>query len=142
MKLKNNLTFESILASYEAFYNCEYSDYQKKQLEFGYEDNLDVSQYANPAFNYMQMNYIRRGLMSNLDVSRYAFVEYNQYLMEVIYHLLKYSSNFDQYVINDQLNLDKLMSDYDSLSEHTVLPRLDNWGEHTIYKDAPYRVSY
>lgn len=69
MKLTNNLSFESTLQMYESIYNYEYSDFQKKQLEFGYEDNLDISKYANPEFNYLQMNFIRNGF-SNACSSR------------------------------------------------------------------------
>lgn len=142
MKLANNLSFESILEAYQSFYDCEYSDFQKKQLEFGYEDNLDISQYANPAFNYMQMNFVRNGLLKNLDVSKYAFVEYNQHVMEVIYRLLESGAEFGRYVVEDRLDIDKLIDDYAMLCKHNSVTQLDSWAVHLIYKDTPYYTSY
>ena len=142
MKLANNLSFESILQMYESFYNCEYSDFQKTQLKFGYEDNLDISRYVNPAFNYMQMNFIRNGLLKNLDISKYAFVEYNQHVMEVIYRLLEAGAQFDRYVVEDHLDIDKLIDDYTSLCKRKRTTQLDSWAVHSIYKDAPYYTSY
>lgn len=142
MKLANNLSFESVLESYQTLYDCEYSDFQKKQLEFGYEDSLDISQYANPAFNYMQMNFIRNGLVKNLDISKYAFVEYDQHLMEVIYRLLESGTEFDRYVDGGRLDIDKLIDDYAMLCKHNSFMQLDSWAAHSIYKGAPYYTSY
>ena len=142
MKLANNLSFESTLQMYESLYKCEYSDFQKKQLKFGYEDTLDISQYANPAFNYMQMNFIRNGLLKNLDISKYAFVEYNQHVMEVIYRLLEAGAQFDRYVVKDHVDVDKLIDDYASLCKCKRKTQLDSWAVHSIYKDAPYYTSY
>ena len=141
MKLKSNLSFKSVLQSYEAKYNCKYSDYQKKQLEFGYEDNLDISVYANPEFNYLQMNFIRNGLLRNLEVHKYAFVEYNEHLMDVIYRLLTSGANFDRYIKGEYLHLDKLMYDYRSLCRDTNLRPIDEWGVHYISNHAPYYVN-
>ena len=140
MKLSNNLSFESILASYEAFYNCEYNDSQKKQLEFGYEDGINVSKYANPEFNYLQMNFIRNGLVKNLEVDKYAFVQYNHVIMSVIYHLLENGAHFNKYIIEDHLDVDKLISDYELLIRYKGLSRLDKWAIDMIYDGAPYYV--
>lgn len=142
MKLTNNLSFESVLESYQSLYDCEYSDFQKKQLEFGYEDRVDISQYANPAFNYMQMNFIRNGLLKNLDISKYAFVEYDQHLMEVIYRLLESGVEFDRYVDEGRLDIDKCIDDYASLCKRKRTTQLDSWAAHSIYKGAPYYTSY
>ena len=142
MKLKSNLSFESVLESYQSLYKCKYSDYQKKQLEFGYEDNLDISQYADPAFNYLQMNFIRNGLVRNLDVSKYAFVEYNEHLMDVIYRLLRSGAEFDQYVNGKYLDLDALIHDYALLCKRTGLMPIDEWGLRYIFNNAPYRAHY
>lgn len=142
MKLTNNLSFESILESYQSLYKCKYSDYQKNQLEFGYEDNLDVSQYANPEFNYLQMNFIRNGLAKNLDITKYAFVEYNEHLMDVIYCLLTHDVNFDQYVNGEYLDLDALIHDYALLCKRTGRMPIDEWGLRYIFNHAPYYTSY
>jgi hypothetical protein len=142
MKLTNNLSFESTLQMYESFYNYEYSDFQKKQLEFGYEDNLDISKYANPEFNYLQMNFIRNGLVRKLDVDKYSFVEYNEHLMDVIYRLLTHDANFDSYVNGEYLDLDALIHDYALLCKRKGLMPIDEWGLRYIFNHAPYRVYY
>ena len=46
MKLKNNLTFESFTQAYKDQYNHE----QLWWLRKGYDEGLDISLYANPAF--------------------------------------------------------------------------------------------
>ena len=140
MKLTNNLTFDSIVSVYEEKYKCKYNDFQKKQIEFGYEDGLDVSKYANPEFNYLQMNFIRNGLVRNLDVDKYAFVEYNEHLMDVIYRVLRSGAEFDQYVNGDYLDLDALIHDYALLCKRTALIPIDEWGLRYIFNHAPYRV--
>lgn len=142
MKLTNNLTFKSILASYEAFYNCEYSDTQKKQLEFGYEDGIDISKYANPEFNYLQMNFIRNGLVKNLEVDKYAFVQYNQYLMEMIYHLLSADEQFDKYVDGDYLDLAKLGYAYELSCRQKNLVPINEFGKNYVLDHSPYHVYY
>lgn len=142
MKLTNNLSFESILASYEAFYNCEYNDSQKKQLEFGYEDGINISKYANPEFNYLQMNFIRNGLAKNLEVDKYAFVQYNQYLMEMIYRLLSSGEQFDKYVDGNYLDLARLGYDYELSCKKAKIMPIDEFGKHYVLNHAPYRVYY
>lgn len=143
MKLTNNLTFDSIIISlYEEKYKCKYNDFQKKQIEFGYEDGLDVSKYANPEFNYLQMNFIRNGLVRNLGVNKYAFVEYNEYLMEMIYRALSSGERFDKYVAGDYLDLAKLGYDYESLCRQTNLMPIDEFGKNYVLNHAPYRVYY
>lgn len=140
MKLTNNLSLDSIVSLYEEKYKCKYNDYQKKQIEFGYEDGLDISKYTNPEFNYLQMNFIRNGLVRDLNVTKYAFVEYNEHLMDVIYRLLTNGANFDEYVNGEYLDLDKLMCDYGLLCRNKSLMRMDEWGVHYIFNHAPYRV--
>ena len=140
MKLANNLTFDSIVSLYEEKYKCKYNDFQKKQIEFGYEDGLDVSKYANPEFNYLQMNFIRNGLVRNLDVDKYAFVEYNEHLMDVIYHLLKSGERVDQYANDEYLDLDALIHDYALSCKQTNLMPIDEWGLRYILDHAPYHV--
>ena len=51
-----------------------------KQIKLGLINNLDVSIYANPKFNYYQMAQIRIGLEKSLDVSIYVNpkFDYNQ----------------------------------------------------------------
>ena len=42
------------------------------EIRRGLKDNLDVSIYVKPEFNWKQMSQIRLGLKNNLDVSIYA----------------------------------------------------------------------
>lgn len=138
MKLKNNLSFESFIQMHEA----QYDNAQLHCLRQGYEDNLDISLYSNPAFNGMQMHTIMYGLAHNVDVSKYAFIEYNHVIMGIIYHLLKNGAHFDKYVIEDRLDIDKIMSDYDLLIKYKGFSRLDKWALDMIYDNAPYYTSY
>ena len=138
MKLTNNLSFESFIQSCKDQYNHE----QLYWLRRGYEDNLDISLYINPNFDSMQMHAIMCGLAHNIDVSKYAFVEYNSVIMGVIYHLLKNGSCFDKYVIQDRLDVDKMMRDYDLLVKYKDFSRLDTWALNMIYDNAPYYTSY
>ena len=43
-----------------------------EEIRKGLKDNLDVSLYAKPEYNYNQMNLIYLGLKADLDVSVYA----------------------------------------------------------------------
>ena len=138
MKLKNNLSFESFIQAYEDQYDNE----QLYWLRKGYNENLDISLYLNPAFNSAQMHQIMYGLASGVDAKLYAFVEYNHVIMSVIYHLLKNGACFDKYVIEEHLDVDKLMSDYDLLIKYKGFSKFDQWALHTIYNDAPYHVNH
>ena len=99
MKLKNNLTFESMMHSYKSNYKeiytvsrlnelrriyeqgfdireyieANFDTMQLTQLRVGLENNVDVSVYANALYDYDQMEEIRRGLESGIDVSKYVF---------------------------------------------------------------------
>ena len=138
MKLKNNLTFESFIQMYGEQYDNE----QLYWLRKGYDENLDISLYSNPAFNSSQMHTIMYGLATGVDARLYAFVEYNHVMMKVIYHLLKNGACFGKYIVGDHLDVDKLMSDYDLLTKYKDFSRLDNWAIRYISDHAPYRVYY
>ena len=59
----------------------------------GLKDNLNVSIYANPDFNFLQMREIRLGLEDNLDVSIYAKKDLpNKKMEEIREELLKEST--------------------------------------------------
>ena len=136
MKLKNNLTFESFTQTYRD----QYDRAQLWWLRKGYDEGLDISLYANPAFNSNQMFQIMYGLENNVDVSKYTFVEYNHVIMSVIYHLLKNGAHFNKYIIEDHLDVGKLMSDYELLIRYKGFSRLDKWAIDMIYDGAPYYV--
>ena len=76
---------------------------------------------------------IMYGLENNVDASKYAFVEYNHVIMSVIYHLLKNGAHFNKYIIEDHLDVDKLMSDYELLIRYKDFSRLDKWAIDIIY---------
>ena len=68
-KIHNNLTIENLIKT--EWFN-QFDKSQKKEILSGIEDNLDVSIYAKPTFNWKQMSEIRFGLSFNLDSSIYA----------------------------------------------------------------------
>ena len=55
-----------------------------QQLRFDLKDNIDVSIYAKPEYNVLQMNEIKKGLQANLNVSIYAKPKYSWMEMEEI----------------------------------------------------------
>ena len=136
MKLKNNLTFESFIQAY----GDQYDHAQLWWLRKGYDEGLDISLYANPAFDSNQMHTIMYGLQNGVDATLYAFVEYHNFMMQVIYHLLANGARFDKYVVEDHLDVDKLMSDYELLIGYKGFSRLDKWAIDMIYDGAPYYV--
>lgn len=141
MKLKNNLSFEAITNTFEENYACKYNILQLKELKKGYERGINISRYANPNFGYEQMSYIRQGLENNVDIIKYASTNYSHFLMKIIYHLLKDGAQFDDYILEDCLEVDKLIAAYDVLCRRSGLMRLDEWAKHVIYEEAPYYVN-
>ena len=98
--------------------------------------------YLNKGFDKLQLAQILIGYEDNVDISKYAFVEYDQHLMEVIYRLLESGVEFDRYVDEGRLDIDKLIDDYAMLCKHNSVMQLDSWAAHSIYKGAPYYTSY
>ena len=141
MKLTTNLDFDNAIKQYEEKYNRKYYGERRELLRSGYEKGYDISLYANPEFNYLQMNFIRNGLLRNLDVDKYAFVEYNEHLMDVIYRVLTSGAKFDRYTNGEYLDLDALIHDYALLCKRTKIAPIDEWGLRYILEHAPYRVN-
>ena len=141
MKLSNNLSFESLIQTYEEQYEHRYSGYQLEELKRGYDGGLDISVYANPAFDRVQMSYVRQGLENNVDITKYVSTHYSHFLMEIIYQLLKDGALLDDYILEDCLEVDKLIAAYDVLCRRNGLMRLDEWAKHVIYEEAPYYVN-
>lgn len=94
MKLKNNLTFESIIQTYEDQHSCSFDSEQLKELKAGYESGLHIDAYADPIINYFSMFSIRR-----------AIEDRREYLSSC-----RNQCRFAQYVYDDfdQLQLDEL----------------------------------
>ena len=55
-----------------------------REIRLGLEKGLDVSIYAKPEYDWMQMEEIRLGLEKDIDVSEYAKPEYDWMQMEEI----------------------------------------------------------
>ena len=55
----------------------QFNEEQKNEILNGLEDNLDVSIYAKPEFDCLEMEEIRLGLEDDLDVSIYAKSEFD-----------------------------------------------------------------
>ena len=62
MKLKNNLTFESIIQTYEDQHSCSFDSRQLEELKAGYENGINIEAYADPIINYFMMFSIRRAI--------------------------------------------------------------------------------
>jgi len=62
----------------------EFTDDQKKEIELGAEEGVDVSIYAKPEFLAIQMFQIRLGLEKHLPVEWYATEEYDWFQMKEI----------------------------------------------------------
>ena len=46
----------------------EFNDLQLKQIQLGLKEDLDISKYADPKFDWLQMSEIRLGLKEDLDI--------------------------------------------------------------------------
>ena len=64
MKLKNNLSFESIMSTYDSDYQNRYLMSQLDELQQMYEEGFDISNYVDPRFSAMQLREIKAGLES------------------------------------------------------------------------------
>lgn len=62
----------------------EFNSLEMREIRLGLEDKLDVSIYAKKEFNYRQMEEIREGLENNLNVNIYAKPVFNELQMEEI----------------------------------------------------------
>ena len=51
-------------------------------------------------------------------------------------------AQFDDYILEDCLEVDKLIAAYDVLCRRNGLMRLDEWAKHVIYEEAPYYVTH
>ena len=54
------------------------------QIRIGLENKLDISWYAKPDFDWMQMKAIREGLEEDLNVSEYADPTIHRFKMHFI----------------------------------------------------------
>ena len=98
-KIHNNLTIENLIKTEHfkklnrykkeeilintAWFN-NFDKGQQREIKEGLENNLDVSIYAKPTFNWKQMSEIRFGLSYNLDSSIYANPDFDDEQMDQI----------------------------------------------------------
>ncbi len=80
-KIYNNLNIKNLIKT--EWFN-QFNLNEKEEINWGLEDNLDVSIYAKKEFNWKQMSQIRFGLRDDLDVSLYANPEVSSLKMEEI----------------------------------------------------------
>lgn len=71
MKLSNNLTFESIIQSFERKYGRQYNSMQLSYLRKGFDKGLDISRCANPRYDWTLIKEMLYGLMYGVDISRH-----------------------------------------------------------------------
>ena len=62
MKLKNNLTFESMMRAYKSNYKEIYTAFRLNELRRIYEQGFDVREYIEANFDTMQLTQLRVGL--------------------------------------------------------------------------------
>ena len=55
-KIYNNLTIDNLMKT--DWFN-QFDEYQQKEIRYGLEEGLDVFIYANPVFDWEQMNALR-----------------------------------------------------------------------------------
>lgn len=70
MKLKNNISINTLLKEYED--NGIFNDAQLCNIKLGLMFGDDVEIYAKPEFTYKQMDVIASGMVHNIDVTKYA----------------------------------------------------------------------
>lgn len=71
MKLTNNLTFESLLQSFDRKHSQQYNSMQISWLKRGFDKGLDISRCANPRYDWTIMKEVLYGLMYGVDISRH-----------------------------------------------------------------------
>lgn len=79
MKLKNNISIDTLLKEYED--KDVFNDAQLCNIKLGLMFGDDVTIYARPEFTYKQMDAITSGLVHNIDVTKYADSRYSHFQM-------------------------------------------------------------
>lgn len=82
MKLKNNISIDTLLKEYED--KDVFNDAQLCNIKLGLIMGDEVSIYAKPEFNYKQMDAIASGMVHNIDVTKYADSRYSHFQMLAI----------------------------------------------------------
>lgn len=82
MKLKNNISIDTLLKEYES--KGVFNDAQLCNIKLGLMFGEDVAIYAKPEFTYKQMDAIASGMLHNIDVTKYADCRYSHFQMLAI----------------------------------------------------------
>lgn len=82
MKLKNNVSINTLLKEYED--TGVFNDAQLCNIKLGLIMGDDVSVYAKPEFTYKQMDAIASGMVHDIDVTKYADSRYSHFQMLAI----------------------------------------------------------
>lgn len=82
MKLKNNISIDTLLKEYEN--KGVFNDAQLCNIKLGLMFGDDVTVYAKPEFTYKQMDAIASGMVHNIDVTKYADSRYSHFQMLAI----------------------------------------------------------
>lgn len=117
MKLKNNLTFESIIQTYEDQRGCSFDSRQLEELKAGYESGLCIDAYADPIINYLMMFSIRQAIeerrqwLSNpkdqCRFARFVYEEFNDLQLDELAIGLSKGVDIEKYAMHG-LNSDEM----------------------------------
>ena len=81
MKLKNNVSFESIIRSFEELYNRSYNALELAELKLCYDDQLSLDKFARLQAHW-RMQEARLGLKVGIDLFQHAKECYNRKQLE------------------------------------------------------------
>ena len=71
MKLKNNISFESVIRSFEELYNRSYNALERAELKLCYDNQLPLDKFAKLS-TYWRMREARIGLEAGVDLFQHA----------------------------------------------------------------------
>lgn len=117
MKLKNNLTFESIIQTYEDQCGCSFDSRQQEELKIGYEKGINISAYADPIIDRFTMRTMRcaiqdrRQWLSNpkdqCRFARFVYEEFNDLQLDELAIGLSKGVDVEKYATHS-LNSDEM----------------------------------
>lgn len=116
--------------------SSEYMKEQHQEILLGKEEGLDVSLYANPELNWLQMEQIRMGIKDKVDVSVYADPSYSYETMKQIrlsfYSSIDLSDYLERGFEDDELEQIRLALE-------DGLP-IDTWLSDDMYAQQIYEI--
>lgn len=81
MKLKNNVSFESVIRSFEELYNRSYNSLELAEVKLCYDNQLPLDKFARLQ-SHWRMREARLGLEAGVDLFRHAKECYNYKQLE------------------------------------------------------------